>query len=68
MKDLIKKLEEQITFIQHEMSQMSEEIYSQQKNIAYQKVLISKIQSKITSIEENEGKYNSDDDPLPPHY
>ncbi len=31
MLDKIKKLEEQITFLPHEISQMSEELYSQQK-------------------------------------
>ena len=33
MKDLVKKLEEQITFLQHEISQISNELYSQQKEI-----------------------------------
>ena len=33
MKDLIKKFEEQITFLQHEISQLSNEVYSQQKEI-----------------------------------
>jgi SlyX protein len=31
MENLIKKLEEQISFLQQELSQMSEELYSQQK-------------------------------------
>ena len=33
MINLIKKLEEQITFLQHEISQMGGELYSQQKEI-----------------------------------
>ena len=33
MKNLIKKLEEQIAFLQHEISQMSDELYSQQKEV-----------------------------------
>ena len=33
MINLIKKLEEQITFFQHEISQMGGELYSQQKEI-----------------------------------
>ena len=33
MENLVKKLEEQITFLQQEMSQMSNELYSQQKEI-----------------------------------
>ena len=34
MESLVKKLEEQITFLQQEMSQMSNELYSQQKEIS----------------------------------
>ena len=33
MENLIKKLEEQIAFLQHEISQMSDELYSQQKEV-----------------------------------
>ena len=33
MENLVKKLEEQITFLQQEMSQMSNELYFQQKEI-----------------------------------
>ena len=33
MENLVKKLEEQITFIQQEISQISKELYSQQKEI-----------------------------------
>ena len=33
MQDLVKKLEEQISFLQNEISQMSGELYSQQKEI-----------------------------------
>ena len=33
MENLVKKLEEQIAFLQHELSQMSDELYSQQKEI-----------------------------------
>ena len=34
MKNLIKKLEEQIAFVQHEISKMSDELYSQQKEVS----------------------------------
>ena len=33
MENLIKKLEEQVTFLQHEISQRSDELYYQQKEI-----------------------------------
>ena len=34
MENLVKKLEEQIAFLQHEISQMSDELYSQQKEVS----------------------------------
>ena len=34
MEDLVKKLEEQISFLQNEISQMSDELYSQQKEVS----------------------------------
>ena len=34
MEDLVKNLEEQISFLQNEISQMSDELYSQQKEIS----------------------------------
>ena len=37
MKNLIKKLEEQISFLQQEVSQMSDELYSQQKEVSFLK-------------------------------
>ena len=68
MNNLIKKLEEQITFLQHEISQMSEELYLQQLEIENHRKEILQIKSKIISIEENTNKYDSKNDPLPPHY
>ena len=37
MQNLIKKLEEQIAFLQHEISQISDELYSQQKEVTFLK-------------------------------
>ena len=37
MENLVKKLEEQITFLQQEISQISKELYSQQKEIKFLK-------------------------------
>ena len=68
MNDLIKKLEEQITFLQYEISQISEEMYSHQKEILSQKKDIDKLKLKIINIEENRNKLDFQDDPLPPHY
>ena len=68
MNDLIKKLEEEIIFLQHEISQMSEELYLQQLEIENHRKEILQIKSKILSLEENTNKYDSKNDPLPPHY
>tara|TARA_B110000483_G_scaffold157153_1_gene186552 strand:- start:1780 stop:1986 length:207 start_codon:yes stop_codon:yes gene_type:complete len=68
MNDLIKKLEEQITFLQYEISQISEEMYSHQKEILCQKKEIEKLKLKIINMEENRNKLDFQDDPLPPHY
>ena len=44
MENLVKKLEEQITFLQQEMSQMSNELYFQQKEISkIVNILVSEI-------------------------
>ena len=37
MENIVKKLEEQVTFLQQEISQLSNELYSQQKDIRYLK-------------------------------
>ena len=35
MENLVKKLEEQITFLQNEISQMSDELYSEKKKLKF---------------------------------
>ena len=47
MKNLIKKLEEQIAFQGAEISQMSDELYSQQKEISVLKKQISNFEKRI---------------------
>ena len=47
---------------------MSDELYSQQKEITIQKIEIKKLKSKLESIENNIGSLNTDEDPPPPHY
>jgi len=69
MENLVKKLEEQISFLQHEISQMSEELYSQQKEIKIlkqeiSKLLIKRINELDSGVESNVIK----DDKKPPHY
>jgi len=61
MENLIKKLEEQITFLQHEQSQMSDELYSQQKEI-------SNFKKKINELDNGIETDISKEDKKPPHY
>ena len=68
MKNLVKKLEEQITFLQQEISQISSELYSQQLEIKDLKNQIINLNKKI---DEMDGEIVSDiikEDKKPPHY
>ena len=54
MENLVKKLEEQITFLQQEMSQMSSELYSQQKEIMNLKKEILNLNKKIEELDSDD--------------
>ncbi|MDA7755878.1 SlyX family protein [Candidatus Pelagibacter sp.] len=68
MENLIKKLEEQVAFLQHETSQMSDELYSQQKEISVLKKQILNFEKKINDLENGNGPGMSIEDKKPPHY
>ena len=51
MENLDKKLEEQITFLQQEISQLSSELYSQQKEIKDLKIQIINLINRIEEID-----------------
>ena len=68
MKILIKKLEEQITFLQHESSQISSELYSQQKEIMYLKKEILNLNKKIEELDNGIESNIIKEDKKPPHY
>jgi len=68
MKDIIKKLEEQTTFIQQEILQMSDELYAQQKEILNLNKEIEKLKSKLHIIENDSGIGSLNEETLPPHY
>ena len=65
---IIKKLEEQISFLQNEVNQMSDEIFIQQKEIIKLNNELINLKNKINIIDENTKNLNSDDDIPPPHY
>ena len=51
MENLVKKLEEQITFLQQEISQISKELYSQQKEIKDLKNEITNLNKRIEDMD-----------------
>ena len=68
MEKIIKKLEEQITFLQHEISQMNDELYSQQKEIIQLKNEITDVKKRIDVLDfENELDIVKENK-KPPHY
>ena len=68
MEHIVKKLEEQISFIQQEMHQMSDEIFTQQKEISKLTTELIILKNKLHDIENNIGIQNSNEEVPPPHY
>ena len=68
MENLDKKLEEQITFLQQEISQLSSELYSQQKEIKDLKKQIINLINRIEEIDSENVQSLISEDKRPPHY
>ena len=68
MENLDKKLEEQITFLQQEISQLSSELYSQQKEIKDLKKQIINLINRIEEIDIENVQSLISEDKKPPHY
>ena len=68
MENNIKKLEEITSFLQNEISQMSDVIYSQQKDLNDLKSEISKLRKIILELEDNLDSNLSGGNQKPPHY
>ena len=68
MENLDKKLEEQITFLQQEISQLSSELYSQQKEIKDLKEQIINLINRIEEIDSENVQSLISEDKKPPHY
>jgi SlyX protein len=66
--NLDKKLEEQITFLQQEISQLSSELYSQQKEIKDLKKQIINLINRIEEIDSENVQSLISEDKKPPHY
>ncbi|MDC0949237.1 SlyX family protein [Candidatus Pelagibacter sp.] len=68
MENLDKKLEDQITFLQQEISQLSSELYSQQKEIKDLKKQIINLINRIEEIDSENVQSLISEDKKPPHY
>jgi SlyX protein len=54
--------------MQQDISQLSEELYSQQKEIGNLNFQLNILKAKIQEMETNTGYHQSENDPVPPHY
>ena len=61
-------LEEQLTLMQADQAQMSDELYAQQKEIQHLKLMIDALTRKLQSLETDDGILRPDEDQPPPHY
>ena len=68
MEILTKKLEEQIAFLEHELSQMSDELYSQQTEASVLKKQISSFEKRLNDLENGNETNMIEEDKKPPHY
>ena len=62
------KIEEKISLLQLELSQMSDEIYNQQKEIIELKLQFKKLKFELQSFQDDTGTISNQEDKLPPHY
>jgi SlyX protein len=61
-------LEEQLTLMQADQAEMSDELYAQQKEIQQLKLMIDALTRKLQSLETDDGILRPDEDQPPPHY
>lgn len=62
------KIEEKISLLQLELSQMSDEIYNQQKEINELKLQFKKLKFELQNFQDDTGIISNQDDKPPPHY
>ena len=68
MDSKIRKLEELTAILQAELSQMSDELYAQQKDIEQLRIEIGNLKSKLQNFPTDSGILTADEDTPPPHY
>ena len=63
-----KKFEEITSFIQKELSQLSDEVFNQQNEIANLKNEVAKLKNRITQLQEELETNIDKENQIPPHY
>ena len=68
MVGVFRNLEELTAILQAELSQMSDELYAQQKDIEQLRIEIRNLKSKLQNVPTDSGILTADEDTPPPHY
>ena len=68
MDDRITKLEEQIALMQADLSQISDELYAQQRENSSLRREIQTLKDRIYSVQSDSGILKPEEDSPPPHY
>jgi len=68
MKNILKNIEEKMTLLQQEISHLSDEVYSQQKEIIELKLQIKKLKIESHNTQQNNEYVYIEEDNIPPHY
>ena len=68
MDDRITKLEEQIALMQADLSQISDELYAQQRENGSLRREIQTLKDRIYSVQSDSGILKPEEDSPPPHY
>ena len=68
MDDRITRLEEQIALMQADLSQISDELYAQQRENSSLRREIQTLKDRIYSVQSDSGILKPEEDSPPPHY
>ena len=68
MDDRITRLEEQIAIIRADLSQISDELFTQQQEIGHLQREIGVLKGRIQSAQSDSGILKPEEDSSPPHY
>ena len=68
MDDRTTRLEEQVALMQADLSQMSDELYSQQREVGSLRQEIETLKSRILYAQSDSGILKPEEDRPPPHY